>query len=148
MFGPDICGYSTKKVHAILNHNDTNHLIKKDVTCMTDQLSHVYTFIIRRDSTYSILIDNEEKQSGNITSDWDILPPKKIKDPEAKKVGTLILLFVYCYNNLFCVTDVLLLPIFSPKIGKTKSTLRIQRTRNQRYCSCNLPLAGFTNYNP
>ncbi|KAH7655106.1 Calreticulin protein [Dioscorea alata] len=85
MFGPDICGYSTKKVHAILNHNDTNHLIKKDVTCMTDQLSHVYTFIIRPDSTYSILIDNEEKQSGNITSDWDILPPKKIKDPEAKK---------------------------------------------------------------
>ncbi|KAJ0976346.1 hypothetical protein J5N97_018311 [Dioscorea zingiberensis] len=85
MFGPDICGYNTKKVHAILTHNGTNHLIKKEVACMTDQLSHVYTFIIRPDSTYSILIDNEEKKSGNITSDWDILPPKKIKDPEAKK---------------------------------------------------------------
>ncbi|KAK6143866.1 hypothetical protein DH2020_024214 [Rehmannia glutinosa] len=85
MFGPDICGYSTKKVHAILTYNETNHLIKKDVPCETDQLSHVYTFILRPDATYSILIDNVEKQTGSLYSDWDILPPKKIKDPEAKK---------------------------------------------------------------
>ncbi|KAF9681511.1 hypothetical protein SADUNF_Sadunf05G0009000 [Salix dunnii] len=85
MFGPDICGYSTKKVHAILNYNETNHLIKKEVPCETDQLSHVYTFIIRPDATYSILIDNVEKQTGSLYSDWDLLPPKQIKDPEAKK---------------------------------------------------------------
>ncbi|XP_024638651.1 calreticulin isoform X2 [Medicago truncatula] len=85
MFGPDICGYSTKKVHAILTYNDTNHLIKKDVPCETDQLTHVYTFIIRPDATYSILIDNVEKQTGSLYSDWSLLPPKKIKDPEAKK---------------------------------------------------------------
>ncbi|KAG7968398.1 hypothetical protein I3843_08G151700 [Carya illinoinensis] len=85
MFGPDICGYSTKKVHAILHYKETNHLIKKDVPCETDQLSHVYTFILKPDATYSILIDNVEKQSGSVYSDWSILPPKKIKDPEAKK---------------------------------------------------------------
>ncbi|PQP96100.1 calreticulin [Prunus yedoensis var. nudiflora] len=85
MFGPDICGYSTKKVHAILNYNNTNNLIKKDVPCETDQLTHVYTFIIRPDATYSILIDNAEKQTGSLYSDWDLLPAKKIKDPEAKK---------------------------------------------------------------
>ncbi|CAK9315019.1 unnamed protein product [Citrullus colocynthis] len=85
MFGPDICGYSTKKVHAILHYNDTNHLIKKEVPCETDQLTHVYTFIIRPDATYSILIDNVEKQTGSLYSDWSLLPPKKIKDPEAKK---------------------------------------------------------------
>ncbi|PRQ42373.1 Calreticulin [Rosa chinensis] len=85
MFGPDICGYSTKKVHAILHYNETNKLIKKDVPCETDQLTHVYTFIIRPDATYSILIDNVEKQTGSLYSDWDLLPPKKIKDPEAKK---------------------------------------------------------------
>ncbi|KAH1035396.1 hypothetical protein GLYMA_20G098400v4 [Glycine max] len=85
MFGPDICGYSTKKVHAILTYNDTNHLIKKDVPCETDQLTHVYTFILRPDATYSILIDNVEKQTGSLYSDWDLLPPKTIKDPEAKK---------------------------------------------------------------
>ncbi|KAG6702335.1 hypothetical protein I3842_07G029500 [Carya illinoinensis] len=85
MFGPDICGYSTKKVHAILHYKETNHLIKKDVPCETDQLSHVYTFILKPDATYSILIDNVEKQSGSLYSDWSILPPKKIKDPAAKK---------------------------------------------------------------
>ncbi|CAI0459665.1 unnamed protein product [Linum tenue] len=85
MFGPDICGYSTKKVHAILTYNGTNHLIKKEVPCETDQLSHVYTFIIRPDATYSILIDNVEKQTGSLYSDWSLLPPKTIKDPEAKK---------------------------------------------------------------
>ncbi|KAG2544730.1 calreticulin-like [Panicum virgatum] len=85
MFGPDICGYATKKVHAILTKNGKNHLIKKEVPCETDQLTHVYTLIIRPDATYSILIDNAEKQSGSIYDDWDILPPKKIKDPEAKK---------------------------------------------------------------
>ncbi|KAG2618233.1 hypothetical protein PVAP13_3NG258256 [Panicum virgatum] len=82
MFGPDICGYSTKKVHAILTKDGKNHLIKKDVPCETDQLTHVYTLIIRPDATYSILIDNEEKQTGSVYEHWDILPPKKIKDPE------------------------------------------------------------------
>ena len=86
MFGPDICGYSTKKVHAILTKDGKNHLIKKDVPCETDQLTHVYTLIIRPDATYSILIDNEEKQTGSVYEHWDILPPKKIKDPDAKKV--------------------------------------------------------------
>uniref|UniRef100_A0A804UCX5 Calreticulin n=1 Tax=Zea mays TaxID=4577 RepID=A0A804UCX5_MAIZE len=37
------------------------------------------------DTSYSILIDNEDKQTGSIYEHWDILPPKKIKDPEAKK---------------------------------------------------------------
>ncbi|KAK8457447.1 hypothetical protein SEVIR_3G188000v4 [Setaria viridis] len=85
MFGPDICGYSTKKVHTILTKDGKNHLIKKDVPCETDQLTHVYTLIIRPDATYSILIDNEEKQTGSVYEHWDILPPKQIKDPEAKK---------------------------------------------------------------
>ncbi|KAI2667984.1 Calreticulin [Labeo rohita] len=48
MFGPDICGYSTKK-------------------------------------TYEVKIDNEKVESGSLEEDWDFLPPKKIKDPEAKK---------------------------------------------------------------
>ncbi|KVH99491.1 Calreticulin, partial [Cynara cardunculus var. scolymus] len=85
MFGPDICGYATKKVHAILTYNGENKLIKKDVPCETDQLTHVYTFILHPDATYSILIDNEEKQTGSLYSDWDLLPSKQIKDPEAKK---------------------------------------------------------------
>merc|ERR1712198_693135 len=30
-------------------------------------------------------IDNEKAESGSLEEDWDMLPPKKIKDPEAKK---------------------------------------------------------------
>ena len=31
--GPDICGYSTKKVHVIFNYKGVNHLIKKEIKC-------------------------------------------------------------------------------------------------------------------
>ncbi|KAH7678634.1 Calreticulin protein [Dioscorea alata] len=85
MFGPDICGYSIKKVHAILNRYGENHFIKKDIPCMTDRLTHVYTFIIYPNSTYSINIDNEKRKSGSIGPDWDLILPKKIRDPNAKK---------------------------------------------------------------
>ena len=33
MFGPDICGYSTKKVHVIFNYKEKNLLTKKDIAC-------------------------------------------------------------------------------------------------------------------
>jgi hypothetical protein len=54
MFGPDICGYSTKKVHVIFTHNGTNHLVKKDIKCESDQLTHVYTLLIKPDNTYKV----------------------------------------------------------------------------------------------
>ena len=37
MFGPDICGPGTKKVHVIFSHKGKNHLIKK---------VHMLTYII------------------------------------------------------------------------------------------------------
>jgi len=85
MFGPDLCGYSTKKVHVILTKDGKNHLIKKEIPAESDQLTHVYTLIIKPDNTYKVLIDLKEVQSGSLEEDWDILPPKTIKDPNAKK---------------------------------------------------------------
>lgn len=85
MFGPDICGYSTKKVHVIFNYKGQNRLIKKDIKCKDDELTHLYTLILRPDQTYEVKIDNEKVESGSLEEDWDFLPPKKIKDPEAKK---------------------------------------------------------------
>ncbi|GMH07725.1 hypothetical protein Nepgr_009565 [Nepenthes gracilis] len=75
MFGPDICGYSTKKVHAILNYNATNHLIKKDVQCETDQLTHPEDW---DDKVY--IPDPEDKKPEG----YDDIP-KDIPDPDAKK---------------------------------------------------------------
>jgi len=85
MFGPDICGSSTKRTHVIFTHDGTNHLIKKDVKCETDEYSHLYRLVVNPDNTYSVSIDGEEKESGSLEEDWDMLPPKEIEDPEAEK---------------------------------------------------------------
>ncbi|KAJ4456586.1 putative Calnexin 1 [Paratrimastix pyriformis] len=85
MFGPDICGTGTRKVHAIFNYKGQNLLIKKNVPCKTDQLTHLYTLIVHPDNTYEIQIDEEKVQSGKLEEDWDFLKPKEIADPEAKK---------------------------------------------------------------
>uniref|UniRef100_A0A8C0Y0C7 Calreticulin n=1 Tax=Cyprinus carpio carpio TaxID=630221 RepID=A0A8C0Y0C7_CYPCA len=85
MFGPDICGPGTKKVHVIFNYKGKNHLINKDIRCKDDEYTHLYTLIVNPDNTYEVKIDNKKVESGSLEEDWDFLPPKKIKDPEAKK---------------------------------------------------------------
>uniref|UniRef100_A0A8C8CRW5 Calreticulin n=1 Tax=Oncorhynchus tshawytscha TaxID=74940 RepID=A0A8C8CRW5_ONCTS len=85
MFGPDICGPGTKKVHVIINYKGKNHLINKDVRCKDDEYTHLYTLILNPDNTYEVKIDNKKVESGSLEEDWDILPPKKVKDPEAVK---------------------------------------------------------------
>jgi len=84
MFGPDQCG-GTRKVHAILARDGTNHLTNKQVYPETDLFTHVYTFILRPDNTYEILIDGDSKAKGPIEDDWSILLPKKIQDPTKSK---------------------------------------------------------------
>lgn len=88
MFGPDICGSQKKHLHLILSYQGQNYPIKKELECETDKLTHFYTFILRPDASYSILIDNRERDSGSMYTDWDILPPRKIKDVKAKKVSS------------------------------------------------------------
>jgi len=85
MFGPDICGSSTKKTHVIFNYKDKNHLIKKEVKCESDDLTHLYTLILHPDNTYEVQIDGKEVQKGSLKEDWDMLPAKEIPDPAAKK---------------------------------------------------------------
>lgn len=85
MFGPDICGPGTKKVHVIFSYKGKNHLINKEIRCKDDLYTHFYTLIVKPDNTYEVLIDNVKAESGNLEDDWDFLPPKKIKDPSAKK---------------------------------------------------------------
>lgn len=87
MFGPDICGTQTKKLHVIFSYLGQTYPIKKDIQCETDKLTHFYTFILRPDASYSILIDNRERETGSLYTDWDILPPQKIKAVNAKKVS-------------------------------------------------------------
>ena len=52
-----------------------------------DELTHLYTLILNPDQTYEVRINNEKVESGSLEDDWDMLPPKKVKDPEATKPG-------------------------------------------------------------
>jgi len=85
MFGPDICGYSTKKVHVILTKEGKNHLTKHDIPCETDELTHMYTLVLSPGNKYEVLVDGASRHNGTLYEDFDILPAKTIKDPEAKK---------------------------------------------------------------
>ena len=79
MFGPDICGPGTKKVHVIFNHKGKNLLTKKEVRCKDDVYTHLYTLVVQPDGKYEVLIDNEKVESGSLEDDWDFLPAKEIK---------------------------------------------------------------------
>lgn len=85
MFGPDICGPATKKVHVIFNYKGKNLLINKDIRCKDDEFTHLYRLHVKPDNTYKVYIDGESVESGELEADWNFLPAKKIKDPEAKK---------------------------------------------------------------
>jgi calreticulin len=85
MFGPDICGTSTRKTHVIFTYKGKNLLTKKNVRMESDHASHLYTLIVRKDNTYEVQIDGSKAESGSLFDDWDFLLPKTIKDPAAKK---------------------------------------------------------------
>lgn len=85
MFGPDVCGSSTKRVHQIFTYKGENLLTNKNTKCATGKETNVYTFIVRPDNTYEVRINGEKKESGNMKDDWKFLKPKMIKDPEQSK---------------------------------------------------------------
>lgn len=136
MFGPDICGTQTKKLHAILSYQGQNYPIKKDLQCETDKLTHVYTFILRPDASFSLLVDNRERESGSMYTDWDILPPRKIKDVHAKKVTFQIYFDHTICLQVFYATSCLIHQLLfydSPKTGMRRNTLMILMMLSQRF---------------
>ncbi|KAJ2083600.1 hypothetical protein H4R24_000658 [Coemansia sp. RSA 988] len=85
MFGPDICGSTNRRVHAIINYNNTNSQIDKVIQPRGDQLTHQYTFWVKPDKTFEIRIDNKVQDEGKVEDFWKVLPEKQIPDPDAKK---------------------------------------------------------------
>merc|ERR1711997_1310320 len=79
MFGPDICGYSTKKVQAIFNFEGENLLKNADIKCSDDEYTHSYLIVVNKDNTYEIRVDGEEKAKGQMKDDWSFEKPKKLR---------------------------------------------------------------------
>merc|ERR1712072_1068738 len=84
MFGPDICGM-TKRTHLIFNYKEKNLLKEKDLRTESDELTHIYTLVVKPGGTYSVSIDGSEVESGKLVEGWKFLEPKEIDDPEDKK---------------------------------------------------------------
>merc|ERR1712125_161482 len=86
MFGPDKCGY-TKRTHLIFNYKGKNVLKKSDLAYKQedDGTSHLYRMVLKPDNTVRVEIDEEKIYEGSIKEDWEVLKPKEISDPEAKK---------------------------------------------------------------
>lgn len=72
-------------IHIIAEQNAVCKATGMFYSLQDDEYSHLYTLIVNPDNTYEVKIDNKKVESGNLEDDWDLLPPKKIKDPEAKK---------------------------------------------------------------
>jgi len=86
MFGPDICGQQ-KRTHVIL-HNELkndNLLIEKDIPCEGDELSHLYTLVVRPDNTFEVFVDSKSVRGGKLEEAFDFLEPTEIEDPEQSK---------------------------------------------------------------
>jgi calreticulin len=90
MFGPDVCGTSTRKTHVILTYDKkegkpTNYLHNGDVKVETDKFTHLYTLIVKPDNTYEVQIDGEKVEGGALAEKFDFLHPKQINDPAQSK---------------------------------------------------------------
>jgi len=85
MFGPDQCG-GTKRIHVILNYKGKNHLKTSDIHFSPEiGKTHLLTLVIKSDQSYEVLVDQESKHKGQLTDDFEFLPPKEIKDPAQSK---------------------------------------------------------------
>eukprot|EP00525_Craspedostauros_australis_P005213 CAMPEP_0198114406 /NCGR_PEP_ID=MMETSP1442-20131203/5798_1 /TAXON_ID= /ORGANISM="Craspedostauros australis, Strain CCMP3328" /LENGTH=412 /DNA_ID=CAMNT_0043771711 /DNA_START=87 /DNA_END=1325 /DNA_ORIENTATION=+ len=87
MFGPDICGTSNRKTHVILHSNtkDENLLVNNEVLCEFDDVTHLYTLILRPDNTFEVRLDNKNVREGKLDDEFDFLEPKNIKDDSVTK---------------------------------------------------------------
>jgi len=86
MFGPDICG-ATKRTHVILHSEKKNDnlLINKDIPCLSDEFSHIYTLVLKPDNSFEVLTDNKSVRKGKLEDEFSFLEPKEIKDPNESK---------------------------------------------------------------
>lgn len=94
MFGPDKCG-STDKVHFIFQSVNpvtgkrVEHHLKTPPTVANsyDKKTHLYTLIVKKDSSFELLVDLEKKSYGSLSEKFEppLQPPKEIDDPEDKK---------------------------------------------------------------
>jgi len=85
MFGPDKCGY-TKKTHVIFNYNGKNVEKKTPLDYKQEVgVTQLYRLTVDNDNTVTVDVGGDQLYKGDMESDWDLLEPKEIHDPDEKK---------------------------------------------------------------
>merc|ERR1711959_581881 len=77
--------YATSAKFPSFSNNDKNLLKDKDLRTESDELTHVYTLIVKPDNTFEVQIDGAKVEDGKLADGWKFLEPKEIDDPEDKK---------------------------------------------------------------
>ncbi|KAK6102694.1 Calreticulin family protein [Brugia pahangi] len=85
MFGPDICGKYTRKIHAIFRYKNSYYYCNSFLPIFDDELSHVYTLILYPNNSIQIFADYEERIGGDLEDHYDFLKPRRIMDPNVNK---------------------------------------------------------------
>ena len=90
-FGPETCGRNNRTHLDVFTKRDNGdhvrHSLRRAPWIPVDEISHLYTLVIRPDGTFEALIDNRSMRNGTFVSDFE--PPvfelPTIDDPNDKK---------------------------------------------------------------
>lgn len=76
MFGPDVCGSVTNKVHFIIHYNGEEHqLIEAPFPAEPDFKTNLYTLIIHPDQRFEIRVNGVVRRAGSLLDDALFEPP-------------------------------------------------------------------------
>jgi hypothetical protein len=76
LFGPDVVHRLNAQVKFIIRRGEEYFAMNDTIYCPLDELTHMYTLIIRPDCTYEIQIDGKHITSGRIRDQFSILGPQ------------------------------------------------------------------------
>ena len=85
-FGPERCNsYNNSRLNFFINNIE--YKLKKKINIPIDEISHLYTLIIRSNNTFEILIDMKSIHNGTFTNSFNpnIIEPEFIDDINDKK---------------------------------------------------------------
>ncbi|KAJ5074633.1 calreticulin [Anaeramoeba ignava] len=84
IFGPDICE-GDPKILITFNYNGKILAWKKIKPFLQNQLTHVYTLVLKPNNRYEVWIDLVKTYQGSLYEDFDFIEPKQIYNPKTRK---------------------------------------------------------------
>ena len=74
-FGPDLCGPSFRRVHFVITYNGIEYETNHPLGFIKDPFTHSYTLIIRKNNTFSVLLDGDVVDEATLEERFDFKKP-------------------------------------------------------------------------